>query len=65
MAKFKNLRTICTDATAEGVVPGLAVVVGQGGRDHFAEAFGRRQVVAAPAAATLESVWVLASLCLL
>src|SRR5262245_23338142 len=62
MAKFKSLRTICAAAVADGVVPGLAVVVGQGGRDHFAEAFGLRQVVPVQAAASLDTVWDLASL---
>jgi CubicO group peptidase (beta-lactamase class C family) len=62
MAKFKNLRTICAGAVADAVTPGLAVLVGQGGGDRFAEAFGRRQIEGGEGAATLETVWDLASL---
>ena len=62
MAKFKGLREICAAATADGVVPGLAVVIGQGGRDLFAEAFGQRQVEDNTRAASIATVWDLASL---
>jgi CubicO group peptidase (beta-lactamase class C family) len=62
MAKFKSLRAICAAATADGVVPGLAVVVGQAGQDLFSEAFGQRQIEGGAGAASIATSWDLASL---
>jgi CubicO group peptidase (beta-lactamase class C family) len=62
MGKFKRLRAICAAATADGVVPGLAVVIGQEGQDLFTEAFGQRQTEGGTAAASMATVWDLASL---
>ncbi len=52
-AKFNTLRTACLTAARDGVVPGLVVAVGRGGRTLFHEAFG---------AATTDTIYDLASL---
>jgi CubicO group peptidase (beta-lactamase class C family) len=62
MAKFKSLRAVCAAATADGVVPGLAVVIGRAGRNLFAEAFGHRQIEGDPGVVSADTVWDLASL---
>jgi CubicO group peptidase (beta-lactamase class C family) len=62
--KFNYLRTIAVKAVADGVVPGLAVLVGEGGETRFQEAFGQRQNegLEGPAPATADTLWDLASL---
>jgi CubicO group peptidase (beta-lactamase class C family) len=59
---FDNLRRICREAVAEGVTPGLVVVVGAGGRTLFRDAFGQRQTDPSSLPATAETIYDLASL---
>jgi CubicO group peptidase (beta-lactamase class C family) len=59
---FDPLRRICRDAVADGVTPGLVVLIGQGEGDRFFEAFGDRQREPFPAPASGETVYDLASL---
>ena len=61
-ASFEHLRTISREAIAAGVVPGLAVVVGEGGLTRFLAAFGQRQLEPRAQAATDDTMWDLASL---
>ncbi len=61
-AKFNNLRKIAVDAVEGGVVPGLVVAVGTGGKTVLCEAFGAREVAPDPPRATPETVYDLASL---
>lgn len=60
--KFNTLRSLCTRAAADGVVPGCVVLVGRGGETLFHEAFGLRQIVPDPRPAATDVVYDLASL---
>src|SRR5688572_29179893 len=61
-ASFEHLRTISREAIDAGVVPGLAIAVGQGGQTPFLAAFGHRQVDPRVLPATEDTLWDLASL---
>ncbi len=60
--RFGALRRICESAVADGVVPGLVVLVGSAGRALRHEAFGHRQVVPRRLRATPDTVYDVASL---
>jgi CubicO group peptidase (beta-lactamase class C family) len=42
--RFERVRRLCEEAVADGVVPGLVLLVASGGRTLFHQAFGWRQV---------------------
>jgi serine-type D-Ala-D-Ala carboxypeptidase len=61
-ASFSHIRTICSEAIATEVVPGLAVAVGQGGQTRLLAAYGQRQVEPHRLPAQEDTLWDLASL---
>jgi CubicO group peptidase (beta-lactamase class C family) len=61
-ASFSHIRTICSEAIASEVVPGLAVAVGQGGQTRLLAAYGQRQVQPHRLPAREDTLWDLASL---
>lgn len=60
--RYDELRRCCRAAVDDGVVPGLVVAVGSHGQTVFLEAFGMRQLDPTPSAATVDTVYDLASL---
>ncbi len=59
---FNSLRRFVREAIDDRVIPGLVIAVGQAGQARFLEAFGHRQVDPAPAPATVDTIYDLASL---
>jgi len=59
---YNSLRRLVLGAIGDRVIPGLVVAVGQARQPRLVEAFGQRQTDPAPAPATVETVYDLASL---
>jgi CubicO group peptidase (beta-lactamase class C family) len=60
--RFEPIRRLCEDAIAKGVAPGFALLVANGGRVQFHEAFGWRQLVPRQLPAFPDTVYDVASL---
>src|SRR5258708_13260921 len=60
--RFEPVRRLCQDAAANEVVPGFVLLVAEGGRVQFHEAFGSRQLVPRKLPAFPDTVYDVASL---
>ena len=59
---YNSLRRLVLGAIKDRVIPGLVIAVGQAGQERLVEAFGQRQIEPEPAAATVDTIYDLASL---